>query len=239
MNHSDKLERGETVKHLDFKDFPFFEMKYPDGGQFGFEIAAQKLEPRTIKTHLPLCYWKDALDKSPDTKVIQTIRNPKDTLVSLYHFCRMNRGLGSFNGTWDQFFEMVENDMMIGSDVFQRNADWYSYNKNRKNSLILIYEDMKKNLRGNIKNISDFLGKGFSDNILDLITEKTTFQNMSKDPNLNMKGMMPVFNEAKSTFMRKGKVGDWKEYFNDKQNEFMDAKAKQFFDPVGLHFDYE
>ena len=103
MDNSEKLERGETIEKEDRLAVPFFEMQYLDERPRGWELIEQIPDPRTIKTHLPLCYWKDALDKSPGTKVIQTVRNPKDTLVSLYHSCRMNQYFGWFNGTWDQF----------------------------------------------------------------------------------------------------------------------------------------
>ena len=105
MKNSDKLLEGQTIEKMDRLDFPFMETKFP-GGPLMHEIAARKQGPRILKTHLPLCYWKDALDRSPETKVIQTIHNPKDTLVSFYHFHRMNKLLGCLNGTWDEFFEM-------------------------------------------------------------------------------------------------------------------------------------
>ena len=162
MDNSEKLERGETIEKEDRLAVPFFEMQYLDERPRGWELIKQIADPRTIKTHLPLCYWKDALDKSPGTKVIQTVRNPKDTLVSLYHFCRMNRYFGWFSGTWDQFFETVVDGEMISGDLFQTTANWYNYNKERENSLILVYEDMKKDLNGNLKKLSDFLGKNLS-----------------------------------------------------------------------------
>ena len=239
MNNIEKLERGETVERLDlFKDFPFFEMTSHLDSTTGFEVATELVGPRTIKTHLPLCYWKDALDKSPGTKVIPTVRNPKDTLVSFYHFCRMSQGLGCFNGTWHQFFEMIKNDAIFGSDLFTRTADWFTYNKNRENSLILFYEDMKRDLASNIKKLSKFLGKGLSDGAVDLITEMCTFDNMSKDPNLNMTGTGP-FKQNISKFMRKGQVGDWKEYFNQEENDFIKSKCSQYFEPIDLRFEYE
>ena len=239
MNNIENLERGETVGKLDLnREFLFFEMTSPQEDTCGYEVAAEQVGPRTIKTHLPLCYWKDALDKSPGTKVIQTVRNPKDTLVSYYHFSRMNQGLGWFNGTWDQFFEMFKNDVIFGSDLFTRTADWYLYNENRENSLVLFYEDMKRDLAGNIKKLSKFLGKCLSDRAIELITEKSTFDNMSKDPNLNMTGI-GAFKETRSKFMRKDQVGDWKDYFIQEQNEFIKSKCSQEFEPIGLRFEYD
>ena len=57
------------------------------------------------------------------------------------------------------FFETVVDGEMMSGDLFQTTANWYNYNKERENSLILVYEDMKKDLNGNLKKLSDFLGK--------------------------------------------------------------------------------
>ncbi len=43
----------------------------------------------------------------------QVIRNPMDALVSYYHFCKVNFGLGLFRGTWDEFFAMVRQHCRI------------------------------------------------------------------------------------------------------------------------------
>ena len=238
MDNSEKLERGETIEKEERLAVPFFEMQYLDERPRGWELIEQIPDPRTIKTHLPLCYWKDGLDKSPGTKVIQTVRNPKDTLVSLYHFCRMNQYFGWFNGTWDQFFETVVDGEMISGDLFQTTANWYNYNKERENSLILVYEDMKKDLNGNLKKLSDFLGKNLLKEVLQKIAEKTTFENMSADPKLN-KSNIPTFKDDRAPFLRKGKVGDWKEYFSNQQSDFCDTKCQIFFEPIGLKFEYE
>ena len=238
LNNSDKLERGEVVERQDRLAVPFLEKQYPGGGPLGCKLAEEQPNPRTIKSHLPLCFWKDGLDKSPETKVIQTIRNPKDTLVSYFHFYRMNMSLGCFNGTWDEFFDLVKNDKIFFGDVCQSMADWYRYNNNRENSSIFVYEDMIKNLRGNVKKLADFLGCRVSDNVLDIISEKTTFNNMCNDPNLNVTGI-PTFKQEISKFLRRGKVGDWKDYFSEEQNEYIENKCKKIFDPIGLKFKYE
>ena len=237
MDNAEKIERGETVEKQDRFAVPFIEMRYPGGGPVGYKLAGEIPDPRYMKTHLPLCYWKDALDKSPSTKIIQTIRNPKDTLVSYYHFCRMNMVLGCFHGSWNEYFETVVTDQPMTGDLFKNTADWYSYNKKRENSLILVYEEMKKDLRGNVKKLSRFLERNLPDQIIDIIVEKTTFDNMSRDPTLNKRDI-PVFKEERSTFLRKGKVGDWKEYFNDEQNAYIEARSREYFDPIGLKFDY-
>ena len=221
---------------------PFFELDYPlppPLNKLGSEIADQMTdaEPRVIKTHLDLSIWKENLDKMPDVKIIQNIRNPKDTLVSYYHFYRMDKGMGCFNGSWDEYFGLVEKGLLCFGDLFQYTRDWYKFNKARKNSLVLFYENMKLDLKGHIEKIASFLGKDISEKVVNYIVEKTTFKNMSKDPKYNMANI-PDFDTTKSQFMRKGKIGDWKSYFSEEQNAFVDAKCKELFEPEGLRFAY-
>ncbi len=196
-------------------------------------LEALTTEPRIIKTHLPLQVLKDNIDKFPNMKIIQTIRNPKDTLISLYHMFRMTKALGLFKGTWDQFFTLFKSGKVPGSDLFEFTLAWYNYNKTRENSLILIYEETKQDLRSHVVKIASFLGYDLSDKVIDYITEKTTFKNMASDPKYN-KADVPVFDSSKSKFLRKGMVGDWAGYMSDEQSAYIDAKYKEFFEPAGL-----
>ena len=91
-----------------------------------------------------------------------------------------------------------------------------------------------------MKKIADFLGIRVSDKVIDIITKRTTFENMKKDTKL----MPPVakknpFSSGRSEFMRKGKAGDWKEYFSKDQEEFIDKKCKEIVSPLGIEFTYE
>ncbi len=92
---------------------------------------------------------------------------------------------------------------------------------------------MKQDLRGHVLKIASFLGVKLSEKVLDYITEKTTFQNMAKDPKYNMSDPK-AFDTSKSKFMRKGIVGDWVEYFSQEQSDYVDAKYEQMFVPEGL-----
>ena len=65
-------------------------------------------------------------------------------------------------------------------DYFEHNANWYKFNKDRKESLVLIYEDMKKSHRDHVIKIAEFLGYDLSDKVIDLIVEKPSFKDMSK-----------------------------------------------------------
>ena len=186
-----------------------------------------------MKSHLPIEIWRDQLEKNPGVKLIQTIRNPRDTLASYYNFYCMNEAFGAFKGSWEDFFQMAKDKTLFG-DYFEFHAEWYPYMRNRKNSLILFFEEMKSDLRGTVKKIAAFLDCKLSAKVLDIIVERTTFQNMSKDPML-----IPKFTNFRKDFARRGEVGNWKEYFSKEQIEFVDRKCKDILNPIGLDFEYE
>ena len=58
---------------------------------------------------------------------------------------------------------------------------------------------------------------------------------MAKNPKYNWEvNVEAIFDIQKSKFLRKGKAGDWKEYFNDDQCKIIDNLTSSTFDPVGL-----
>ena len=120
--------------------------------------------------------------------------------------------------------------------MFDHTADWYKFNLDRENSLVLFFEDMKKNLKSSVIQIAKFLDKKLSAKAIDGIVELTTFKNMQKNDNFNLANL-PNFKHEKSPFMRKGQVGDWFQYFTDEQNVYIDNKCEQFKN-IGLTFEY-
>ena len=61
---------------------PFVEVELQESGELGAQQMAKLPSPRVIKTHLPASVWEDNLQKNPNVKIINVIRNPKDTFVS-------------------------------------------------------------------------------------------------------------------------------------------------------------
>ena len=237
MRQAKDLEEGKDYEVLDiFEKMPFIELEMEDG-TISAELAAKLTPPRYLKTHLPFAVWKDNIQKHPDLKVIQTIRNPKDSLVSYYHHYRSDNTMGGFNGTWDQFFDLIKAKRLPWGDLFQHTSEWYTFNKDRQNSLVLQYEDFKKDHRGHVVKIAKFLGIELSEKAIDIIVDKSTVKTMSEKYNKKMDENDKSWNSNKSTFVRKGKVGDWVNYFSKEQSAYIEERCKQELEPLGLHFE--
>ncbi len=77
-----------------------------DGETGAHKLAKLNCPQRVIKCHLPYELMRENVEKRPNLKIVQTIRNPKDCLVSYYHHMRADEFTGPYNGTWDQYFEL-------------------------------------------------------------------------------------------------------------------------------------
>jgi len=188
--------------------------------------------PLVGKTHLSFDNVKEIVEKGH--KIVFGIRNPKDALVSFYHFNRMNNLLGLFPGNWDQFMEEYKKGKFPYGDYFDNVLSWWA-ERHRENILVVHYEDLIHQPEKWIKEISQFLGKNYTDEEIQRVAEFTSFSNVKKQPAMNYSS--GTFEKhLKSSYMRKGKAGDWKNYFRDEDNEYIDGLVESRAKPVGLTF---
>lgn len=70
---------------------------------------------RFVKTHMPVEFLPNELQRAPKGKMICVARNPKDNCVSLYHFQRMNMMFPN-PGPWNEFFvDFCQGNVQLGS----------------------------------------------------------------------------------------------------------------------------
>ena len=232
--HSKELEEGKDVPFNDFfNKMPFMESEFADG-TMGADQFRNLEPPRYMKTHLPFQLWKKQLEKHPDLKVIQTLRNPKDTLVSYYHHMINDGHMGGFRGTWDQYFEEFKRKRLPWGDYFEHIADWYKFNEKREKSLVLRYEEMKENTKEHIIQIAQFVGHELSEKAVDLVAEKSSVKAVSKKFESRFKEI-PMWKQD-GAFIRKGEVGDWVNYFSEEQSEYVDEQCKEYLEPLGIRY---
>uniref|UniRef100_H3A295 Sulfotransferase n=1 Tax=Latimeria chalumnae TaxID=7897 RepID=H3A295_LATCH len=195
----------------------------------GTEQLSQMDSPRVIKTHLPFqlvpkSFWEQ--DCKVRKQVIYMARNAKDNAVSYYHFGRMNK-LDPEPGTWPQFLgKFIAGNVTFGS-WFDHVKGWWD-KKDSHRILYLFYEDLKEDLRREIHKLMAFLEKDLEEEVVDKIVHHTSFEVMKENPMANYTSMPSVFLDQKvSPFMRKGTVGDWKNYFTVAQSEMFDKVYRE------------
>ncbi|XP_028715661.1 probable alcohol sulfotransferase [Peromyscus leucopus] len=199
----------------------------------GFPILINKEGPRLMSSHLPFHLFPKSFFRSK-AKVIYVIRNPRDVLVSGYFFLHNTKFIDNPEslGTYIEWF--LRGNVPYGS-WFEHTRDWLSMREN-DNFLLLNYEDMKKNTRGTIRKICDFLGKKLEPDELDLVLKYSSFQAMKENKMSNFSLIRNDVNINGLVLMRKGVAGDWKNHFTVAQAENFDKvfQEKMAGFPPGL-----
>ncbi len=192
--------------------------------------------PRYITTHLPFALVPRSSKR--DVKYIYLARNPRDVAVSFFYFMRQ-MPLLRFDGTWEEFLEyFMKGDVPYGS-YFDHVLEWWSH-QDDENVLFLQYEELKKDLKVQVKIIAEFLGLKLSDEEAKAVAEKCTFQAMKSNPNLDMNKIPPKLLKIVKidSHFRKGIVGDWKNHFSDEQLEAFDELSQSRINETGLEFEF-
>ncbi|NXW60463.1 ST6B1 Sulfotransferase, partial [Eurystomus gularis] len=153
--------------------------------------------------------------------ILFLIRNPKDLATSFYHFSNGVSTLPSYE-TWDDFFTDFMMKKMPWGCYFEYLSAWNKY-VDDENVMTMTYEELKENPVLGVKNIAAFFGISLTEKELQIIVERSSFQSMKK----NSQKTHGAFGDI---LFRKGGVSDWKNLFNEDQNEKMD---KAFEEHVG------
>ncbi|KAK3730622.1 hypothetical protein QZH41_008015 [Actinostola sp. cb2023] len=170
------------------------------------------------------------------------IRNPKDVAVSYYYHYKRYASYEFGAGLWDEFFEMfIDGGVQFGS-WFDHVLGWWAH-RDDPNILFLKYEDMKKDLPCAVQQIAEFLGKDLSVEMIQRITEQTNFSAMSGDQERFDHGDDEETRKKSRIleikFVRKGEVGDWRNYFTKEQNRRFDVLYEKKMAGSGLELEFE
>lgn len=229
INSNMDIEKAKTVSIDD--RFPYLEYLTP-----GLDAIANLPSPRLIKTHLPLKLLPKDINKA---KVIYVARNPKDTAVSYYHFCKL---LKTFSGEFDFFLKLFVNHKVGYAPWWQHVLDFWNI-KDDPNVLFITYEDMCEDMEGNIRKIAEFLGKNLSDKDVKFIEHHCSFDNMKNNAQVNYEWMrhLGVWDnkDKDNSHIRKGKIGEWRLYFNKETNYQINRMVAHKLNASGLTFKYD
>lgn len=220
-----------TAKSKDLSQrFPYVEHARTD-----FNFVKHMPSPRLLKSHLPYSLLPpDIHDKQ--CKIVYVTRNPRDVAVSYYHFACMLAETG-YKGTFDQFFERFINNRATYSPFLNHNLEFWNH-RNDANILFLFYEDMQQDIVNNIKKVAEFLGRSLTDDEISSIKDHCSFKKMAESKTVGLSSSDTVTGKG-AGFFRKGKVGDWKNYFSAEQISRLDKKVADVLGESGLSYTYE
>ncbi|XP_054774393.2 sulfotransferase 1C3-like [Lytechinus pictus] len=205
----------------------------------GHEMMAKWESPRVMSSHILEEFAPEQIKKS--SKVIYFSRNPKDVFVSYFKF--VGPTLPAEMEGMKGFLPFFLSEKMFGGSWFRHVKGWFA-RKDDPNVLICKYEDFHKDLRGSIKRVADFLERPLSEEKLDKLVELTELKGMQKtyqqiEENMGEEGKSVTRLFGQLPYLRKGKVGNWKENLTVAQNEYFDQVYKQAMDGTDIEFEFE
>ncbi|XP_075554050.1 sulfotransferase ssu-1-like [Dermacentor variabilis] len=216
---------------------PFIDM-------IGAEAANNPSRNGPIMTHLP----PNVLQPVKGCKYIYVTRNPYDCAVSFYHFIKGFTLKTVTDVSFESFLSMFLSGKVIYGDYFAHLLPWYD-RRGEENVLFLTYEELKQDTRGEVLKIADFLGddhgaalrkdEALFQRILDACSLESMKAFFKDPPTQRIKEIVKAVTEISLTsteplnrhpdrnidkhdgagFVRKGIVGDWRNYFTAEQLE--------------------
>ncbi|XP_070589502.1 amine sulfotransferase-like [Erythrolamprus reginae] len=216
--HRDGTENVTLIDRAPWLEYNIFHVDLPS-----------RPSPRIISSHLPYYLVPKGLQNKKG-KIIYVLRNPKDVLVSNYHFHKITSKLETPKD-FDTFFEKFLAGRVFCSSWLDHVEGWYAH-KGDFNILFLSYEEMKKDLRSSVLKICNFLGKKLTEKEVDDVVYKATFDNVKVDSRANYISR----DLLGGNFLRKGTIGDWKNTMTVAQSERFDHVFKERMEKLPFKF---
>lgn len=234
------LDKDATEGRILEERFPCIDFKFP--GVVDVDIDEwPKDQQRFVKCHLPYDLLpQDFKDKK--CKIIYVTRNPKDTSISFYYFMRML----NYNPFRDFPLDMVIQKFLYGlvpyGPYWEHNLGYWKAAKEHPDYVMVVkYEDMIKRPHEEVRKIAKFLGKEISEEDVREVVYRTSFDKMKDNPKANYSWLdeAGVRDDNEAQFMRKGKIGDWKNSYSEELSKVADMLYEQNFGGTGLQHEFE
>lgn len=160
---------------------------------------------RIIKSHYGFSpYYKN---------VILLIRDPRDVMVSYYHY---RRNLNQFPGDLSSFVK----NRKYGIRTWVRHTEsWLNKSYPGQGLQLFFYEDFRQNPEKELERLFKLMGFNLGAEIIKKSAEKASFENMRKSEKDTLSYSIKKFEKFK--FVRRGKNEQGKKELKDKDVEFI------------------
>ncbi|KAI3788249.1 hypothetical protein L2E82_01009 [Cichorium intybus] len=179
--------------------------------------------PRLFATHIPYTSLPQSI-LDAGCRIVYMCRNPKDVLVSWFHFANKLSDKTRSQMTIDEMFEVYSKGLMPYGPYWNHVKEYHKVSSEHPTRILfLTYEDMKIDTANKVKRLAEFLGYPFTEEeeakgTVEEIVKLCSFENL-KEVNKNGDFREGIPND---TFFRAGKVGGWSSDLTTEMSQILD-----------------
>lgn len=148
-------------------------------------------------------------------RTILLYRNPLDLLVSRYYYFYHNRP----DSTWEGNAEVVESPADLIPHFLPEFSNRYKSmlreaNRNAR-SILISYENLIDRPRAILSTLITFCGIDPDMNLVDFAVESSSRKKVKEEERRTGSPIHTPYNSSAKSFIRSGKVGEWRDYLTD------------------------
>lgn len=187
------------------------------------ELYGELPSPRLLASHLPYSLLPHGITvEGSGSKIVYVCRDPKDTLVSFWHFHEKTTatilrlsGAGASPPTMPTFqaaFELFCEDRCVSGPQWRHALEFWDASRRRPDQVLFLkYEDMLLDPAGNLKRLAAFMGCPFSpeEEVAGVVHDVVELCSLVKLKGLEVNRSRSTHGLKNEAFFRNGAVGDW------------------------------
>ncbi|KAI3685009.1 hypothetical protein L6452_34240 [Arctium lappa] len=212
---------------------------YLDSECYPFTDFTNAPSPRLFATHYPRLLLPSCITSC---KFVYVCRDPKDVLISKWHFACKIRSKDLKPVAFEEAFELFCDGVSDYGPYWDHVLSYWKASLESPDMILFLkYEEMKKQPVVEVRKLAAFMGKPFTveeeeKGEVEKIVELCSFEKLS-GLEVNKNGVEKLGKLAvveRGDFFRKGEVGDWKNYLSEEMKERIDRISDEKFKDSGL-----
>jgi aryl sulfotransferase len=220
---------------------PWIEARFRGAEAAMYEALEGQSHRRFVKTHLPL----DGMPLYDDVRYIHVARDGRDAALSMHnHVTGFSEGqlavfdrIGLDDPAVGRVYPRAPSDLdtylqfwIDGSGFFDLETSYWR-ERRRPNFLFVHYNDLKRDLDGEMRRIAAFLGIEPDEANWGLLVTAAGFEAMSAAGDELMPSTRQMFVEGSKRFFNKGVSGRGRQAFGEAALQLYDAKLRETCSP--------
>ncbi|XP_008811045.2 flavonol 3-sulfotransferase-like [Phoenix dactylifera] len=194
--------------------------------------------PRILSTHMPYSLLQDSVAGS-GCRIIYIARDPKDALVSFWHFTQKSSPKLNKIPFTEAFEAFCEGKFPFGP-IWDHLLGWWRESLKRPEKVLFLkYEGLLEEPVANVKRLAEFVGCPFSEEeeeggMVEEIVRLCSMESMKSLEVNKVRKHGPIYQFANSSFFRKGVKGDWRNHMSPEMARRLDVIIEEKLQGSGL-----